>query len=350
MTSRAARAASLCLLATALLPATVLAQDTEALDVVDPRIDVHAQWALQRLAQANGATEAIARGLMAAVQQGTLGGIYLEDQQVPALMAQRAGIGWWQIIPSERQAAIYAGAGETPVVVLRRGLANQPRPFDAALGWIWPEVVGLLGVQRKPVVVVQGPYGPPIPLDWCLHWGADCGEPAATAACQAHGLGRAVRWEPQPDVGRTLIMGDGTLCEHAWCDGFASIECELGRMAQADPADAGGQACPGQPSTCGGWFADPQSISIRTAEHVMTHELRRPVPLENSVTCSSASSCRVNYPDGTLVDVLIRGPAGGCGCVSFVAGDVGSPPAALGSYSCTCFDTGAIEFHDWDFL
>lgn len=65
-------------------------------------------------------------------------------------------------------------------------------------------------------------------LDLCLHWGTECGQPAADSWCKEQGYARASAWQPAQDVGAseaTVVMGDGRLCQAPTCDSFSSITC-----------------------------------------------------------------------------------------------------------------------------
>jgi hypothetical protein len=65
-------------------------------------------------------------------------------------------------------------------------------------------------------------------VDFCLHWGSDCGQPAADAFCQKSGYAKAVDFQEASNIGAqapTLVLGDGKLCSYASCDGFAAIRC-----------------------------------------------------------------------------------------------------------------------------
>jgi hypothetical protein len=68
-------------------------------------------------------------------------------------------------------------------------------------------------------------------LDWCLHWGRQCGKPAADAWC-ARKMGKAdgyaKKWQQAVDIGAsspTYVIGDGAVCNQKFCDGFRSITC-----------------------------------------------------------------------------------------------------------------------------
>jgi len=65
-------------------------------------------------------------------------------------------------------------------------------------------------------------------LDWCLDFGSNCGEPAATAFCQAQGYTDAVAWSVAQDIGAqdpTKVLGTGQVCAESFCDGFEQIQC-----------------------------------------------------------------------------------------------------------------------------
>jgi hypothetical protein len=66
-------------------------------------------------------------------------------------------------------------------------------------------------------------------LDYCLHWRADCGAPAADAYCRQEGYSRSPSFRIAENIGAqvpTLVLGDNRTCSDAGCDGFASINCE----------------------------------------------------------------------------------------------------------------------------
>ena len=65
-------------------------------------------------------------------------------------------------------------------------------------------------------------------LDWCVDWGVGCGEPAATAFCQAEGWVQAIDFAIANDIGAskpTRLIGTGAVCDQGFCDGFAKITC-----------------------------------------------------------------------------------------------------------------------------
>ncbi|HEX2076514.1 MAG TPA: hypothetical protein VHG08_02360 [Longimicrobium sp.] len=105
--------------------------------VIDSRIDVHAQYALLRLAKGDPSARADASAMLVAVKSGRLAGIYKEDQQVPAMRAKRRGIGWWQLIPAGRDAAVVHEAGAAPLIVFRDRVRSDASRLDPALRTAW---------------------------------------------------------------------------------------------------------------------------------------------------------------------------------------------------------------------
>ncbi len=66
-------------------------------------------------------------------------------------------------------------------------------------------------------------------LDWCAHFGRDCGKPAADLFCREMQFDQATNFAIEPNVGArgvpTLVFGDGALCQAPQCSGFRSITC-----------------------------------------------------------------------------------------------------------------------------
>jgi hypothetical protein len=84
---------------------------------------------------------------------------------------------------------------------------------------------GLADAETKTFV---DPKIGPDRLDWCVNWGAGCGEPAATAWCKANEYDHSVDSKQAVDIGAatpTKLIATGEVCDQAYCDGFASITC-----------------------------------------------------------------------------------------------------------------------------
>ncbi|AHM04804.1 hypothetical protein roselon_02483 [Roseibacterium elongatum DSM 19469] len=60
-------------------------------------------------------------------------------------------------------------------------------------------------------------------VDWCVTWGADCGQGGADNFCRSHGYARAESWERFPGQ-RTLVLGDDRICPGG-CDGLRNVVC-----------------------------------------------------------------------------------------------------------------------------
>jgi hypothetical protein len=119
--------------------------------VIDPRIDVFAQRALLRMGGGDPAAQANAAGMLAAVKSGQLGGIYKEDERVPALRAQRLGLGWWQLIPPERGATVVWDPDSEPMlIVFRDAIRSNAALLDAWLRWAWHQVEPWLWLPPRP--------------------------------------------------------------------------------------------------------------------------------------------------------------------------------------------------------
>lgn len=127
-----------------------------AKQVIDSRIDVHAQYSLMRMSK-NPATSADASAILAAVKGGRIGGIYKEDQQVPTLLAKSLSRGWWEVIPKHADAAIVQNPknrSAPPIVVFRSSIRQDASRLDKALQRAW----GLLQSAAKlsPITAVSG--------------------------------------------------------------------------------------------------------------------------------------------------------------------------------------------------
>ncbi len=79
-------------------------------------------------------------------------------------------------------------------------------------------------------------------LDWCAHFGKDCGKPAADLFCREQHFDEATTFSIDQNAGQrgipTLVFGDGSLCQGAQCSGFRQITCArtVAAQPQAPPA------------------------------------------------------------------------------------------------------------------
>lgn len=116
-------------------------------------------------------------------------------------------------------------------------------------------------------------------VDWCLHWGAQCGEPAASAFCQRVGYDRASAWTIARNIGAqgpTVVLGNGALCANAGCDGFDSVTCVRG--AAGGPAGgSSGDSFTYEPNT-NRPGADYNSVVLQQADPRQCKKLCRQDP------------------------------------------------------------------------
>ncbi len=112
-------------------------------DVIDSHIDVSAQYGLMRMLAGEPEERIVGSNILSAVKDKTLGGIYQEDQQVPALRAQASGYGWWQILPKSAagvkvdSTCMTDPASKAPIIVMRKKAETNPIAYDQALQDAW---------------------------------------------------------------------------------------------------------------------------------------------------------------------------------------------------------------------
>lgn len=125
-----------------------------------------------------------------------------------------------------------------PQTSFRRYQSTQAFKLNKAAAYVAPNEAQ----AHAPIAVVPGAmvarhephtFGNPTlngrRVDICLHWGVDCGKPAADAFCRARNYSASVGHTVAADIGSqtpTLVIGDNRLCSEATCDGFASISCQ----------------------------------------------------------------------------------------------------------------------------
>jgi hypothetical protein len=94
--------------------------------------------------------------------------------------------------------------------------AKQPSPRQPARK----------NIQKSGARTFNNPKINGIPVDNCLSYAADCGEPSATAWCRSKGLRRAVTWD-MAHMPQTYVQSGGIICGVLGpCGGFTRIVCE----------------------------------------------------------------------------------------------------------------------------
>ena len=76
-------------------------------DVIDNRIDHHAQNALFNMLESGGEAAKDASAILCAVKEQKLDGIYLPDQGPAVKRAQATGTSWWLLIPEGKHSTCY---------------------------------------------------------------------------------------------------------------------------------------------------------------------------------------------------------------------------------------------------
>ena len=194
-------------------------------------------------------------------------------------------------------------------------------------------------------------------VDWCLTWGANCGQPAADRFCQQMGYARASGWNREVHV-PTYVLGDGQICMSPnTCHALSDVSCTGsggGGQPPAPPAPGGGgggggsQSYP-QPTAqnlpvdwCLSWGADcgqpsadyycraqgyDRAVSFSTVPAQMTR-----VQIGNQV-CNLASGCHA------LSNVVCAGSGGGDRPPSG-----GEPPAGPNVFHAPSFQGTRIDW------
>jgi hypothetical protein len=134
-------------------------------------------------------------------------------------------------------------------------------------------------------------------LDWCLNWGANCGQPAALEFCHRRRFENVQGFEPEK-VGRsarTRLMGTGQTCDGDFCTAFLQITC-AGRIPStrvfANPENNGYRldVCREWGANCGKPAAD--AFCVAQGFRGSLHHTPDPEPGRNSTrVISSGQIC-----------------------------------------------------------
>ena len=102
-------------------------------DVMKKTIDVSAQYSLVRMSKDSKTLSKAANGLLEAINENKIGGIYQEDQQAPALAAREMGTYWWKLIPKGQDVAVVQSKSKGTLIVLDKDIVSNRAKVDAAL-------------------------------------------------------------------------------------------------------------------------------------------------------------------------------------------------------------------------
>ena len=74
-----------------------------------------------------------------------------------------------------------------------------------------------------------------VPVDWCVTYGAECGQPGADLFCRTQGYAGARGWSAA-EVQQTIVLGDLQRCVNASCDALVGVTCTAGAATPAGGA------------------------------------------------------------------------------------------------------------------
>jgi outer membrane protein OmpA-like peptidoglycan-associated protein len=104
------------------VPTGLPARPLTSRDVIDPRIDPCAQFALLRLRASGAGGLADAAGLLGALKSGALAGIYGANLLASVKLAQKLGTVWWRLLPDGEDAVLIFDPTDplaSPTIVFR---------------------------------------------------------------------------------------------------------------------------------------------------------------------------------------------------------------------------------------
>ena len=105
----------------------------EQTSIVDPRIDVRAQFALLRLFKGESNDAKDARDLFTDVKTGKIKGIFGDDLAIAAKLAAERDTVRWKLVPAGQDAVMLEDeSSETPVIIFKEAAGRKPR-LDQAL-------------------------------------------------------------------------------------------------------------------------------------------------------------------------------------------------------------------------
>jgi hypothetical protein len=101
------------------------------------------------------------------------------------------------------------------------------------------------------------------PLDFCFHWGKNCGKPAADGFCRSKGYNWSVDFAVRPDFPPTRVIGTGQVCNQPYCDRIVLVTCKdrkgggsAGGLSGGKGDDAGDAATVSDPGDAYGLFEE----------------------------------------------------------------------------------------------
>jgi hypothetical protein len=139
---------------------------------------------------------------------------------------------FWQVLLAG--AAVVACIAPDPAAAQRRGLELPGLLPNQLLQQSPPQPQRQTSTGQTQTFVAPAVNG--VRIDWCAHFGRDCGKPAADLFCREMQFDQAANFAIEENVGArgqpTLVFGDGALCQAPECDGFRSITCSKTSVAE----------------------------------------------------------------------------------------------------------------------
>lgn len=171
-------------------------------DVIDGRIDHHAQSAMLRMFAAGGERAEEASQMLCAVKTRELDGIYQPDQAVPATRSQAAGKGWWLIIPTAEPSECYKEpADQPPLIAFKKQIKDDRDIVAAALSDAWNACDVTPSAPRCYVPTISKPEPEPEPQGECAQlfecdptWDAE----KIRSVCESYGVATSGECVPIP--------------------------------------------------------------------------------------------------------------------------------------------------------
>ena len=129
-------------------------------DIIDARIDVHAQYSLMRMFGGDAFERYDASAMLSAVKSGELAGIYIVDQRAAALRAQEIGKSWWTVLPSGIDAiCLTQPESKPPLIAFSKSAHKDQHLLDSALRSAWASC-GLEAAPPRPYTATLPPKQP----------------------------------------------------------------------------------------------------------------------------------------------------------------------------------------------
>jgi hypothetical protein len=263
-------------------------------DVIDERIDVAAQYALMRMFKGDPTERVDASNILSAVKSGALGGIYQEDQRVPALRAQSLGTWWGTILPKPAGGISVDGVcmleprEKPPILVMRRKAEKNPAAYDRSLQAAWA-MCGLPPSPVRPYQTTPGAAAPPGKAGRCA---APTDAPMLSVVVMRGGKvvsGAEVSASRSPDYAATQITSnDGTAVFEPGEGGLYLVRVAGGTVAPEEASSRSVEVLPKCFTLAAFELAEAGGDPCEVARARASSECLTPEVVDANATCNSA--------------------------------------------------------------